>query len=97
MTEKDRQSRGTPENYPITSPGIPGTGEHTGLILTTVMELQRTVGGLINAVESLTSRSDEQGKKLDPNQSPGFQRTNRCHSRRYRDFRLRWSLCFFSQ
>lgn len=65
MADKDRQSKGTPENYPVTSPGVPGTGEHAGLILTTVMELQRTVGGLVNAVESLTSRADEQGKKVD--------------------------------
>src|SRR5260370_12767119 len=64
MAEKDRQTRGTPENFPVTSPGVPGTGEHTGLILTRVMELQRTIGALNNAVESLTLRADEQGKNL---------------------------------
>lgn len=29
------------------------------------MELQRSVGGLIQAVETMTARIDEQGKKLD--------------------------------
>ncbi len=66
MTEKDKQSKSsTPEKYPVTSPGVPGTGEHTGLILTTVMQLQHSVGALENSVEMLRSRVDEQGTKLD--------------------------------
>ena len=65
MAQKDQESKGTPERFPVTSPGVPGTGEHSGLILTTVMELQRSVGGLIQAVETMTARIDEQGKKLD--------------------------------
>lgn len=65
MEEQKQPPKSTPERLAVGRPGVPGLGDHAGLILTTVMELQRSVGGLINAVETLTTRVDESSKKLD--------------------------------
>ena len=65
MEEQKQSPKSTPERLAVGTPGVPGLGEHSGLILQTVMELQRSVGGLIQGVETLTTRVEEQGKKLE--------------------------------
>jgi hypothetical protein len=65
VEEKGQSPKSTPEHVAVGTPAVQGLADHSALILTTVMELQRSVGGLIHAVETLTGRADEQGKKLE--------------------------------
>lgn len=71
MPEKDpsKQSRGgttptTPEGYP-TSPLHSLSAIDHSFTLQTMMEVQRAVGALTQAISTLTEQSKEQGKKLD--------------------------------
>src|ERR1700733_15632807 len=72
MPEKDpsRQSRTTgnapttPEGYPTSpTPGLSAI-DHS-FTLQTMMEVQRAVGALTQAISTLTEQSKEQGKKID--------------------------------
>lgn len=65
VEEQKQPPKSTPERLAVGTPGVPGLGEHAGLILTTVMELQHSVGRLQQAVETLTTHVDDQGKKLN--------------------------------
>jgi hypothetical protein len=65
VEEQKQPPKSTPEHLAVGTPAVQGLGDYSALILTTVMELQRSVGGLIHAVETLTGRADEQGKKLE--------------------------------
>jgi hypothetical protein len=55
----------TPEKFAETTPPATTGADYTQFPLTTVMQLQGTVGGLTKAVETLAKCSDDQGKKID--------------------------------
>ena len=52
-----------PQNFPETPP--PQPTDYASFTLQTVMELQKTVGGLDQAIKSLTSTVESQGKILN--------------------------------
>ena len=57
-------AKSTPEQYPVaTPPGLQAT-DHSW-VLQTVMELQKSVGELTQAVATLTEQVRDQGAKLD--------------------------------
>lgn len=69
---KGRESRGTggeeitPPRFPETPPPLRTTsGDYSLATLQTVMEMQRAIGGLTQAVTTLTDQQKEQAKKLD--------------------------------
>lgn len=53
----------TPKHFPETTP--PVAADYTQFILTTVMELQKTVAGLTTSVENLAALAMRQDQKLD--------------------------------
>jgi len=63
VAEQVQPGATTPQRFPETTPATPA--DYTQFTLTTVMELQKAVGGLTHAVEGLSKQSDEQGKKID--------------------------------
>ena len=53
----------SPQSFPETPP--PQPADYNSFTLNTVMELQKTVGGLDQAIQSLTSTVESQGKILN--------------------------------
>ena len=56
--------KSTPDQYPVATPPGLQAADHSW-VLQTVMELQKSVGGLTQAVATLTEQVRDQGAKLD--------------------------------
>jgi hypothetical protein len=54
----------SPEQFPVTPPSGFQSADHSW-VLQTIMELQKSMGQLTQAVTTLTQQSKEQGDKLD--------------------------------
>ena len=56
--------KSTPDRFPVATPPGLQAADHSW-VLQTVMELQKSVGGLTQAVATLTEQVRDQGDKLD--------------------------------
>lgn len=57
-------AKSTPDRFPVATPPGLQAADHSW-VLQTVMELQKSVGGLTQAVATLTEQVRDQGDKLD--------------------------------
>lgn len=66
MPERPEVSPATPpQRFAETTPPQVSGADYTQFTLGAVSQLQHAVGGLTTAVDALTRRSEDQGKKLD--------------------------------
>ena len=56
--------KGTPDRYPTSTPPGLQAADHSW-VLQAIMEMQKSLGGLEQAVKALTEQAKEQGNKLD--------------------------------
>jgi len=63
--DRERASReGPPQRFGVTTPPVPQT-DYSVYTVQTVLEMQRTLGGVETAIKHLEERSKEHGDKLE--------------------------------
>ena len=63
--EQEGQQIAPPQKFAETTPPVSPGHDYTSFIFQQIMEVQKTLGELTQAVKTLTEESKEQGRKVD--------------------------------